>query len=132
MLSSALFSTLLRAVFATLALTLSASALPPQALYVDGTAPGSDKNPSVHVLPGFSSLPRNVTLGHGGRVKDDTPFGDLCRQVTLGGHGKVGETTIEGKCYDEGQGLWWDTSLNLNHCIGNGGGYLVYQEEYVA
>lgn len=70
---------------------------------------------------GYSSLP-----GEPADRRDDTPFANLCREVTLGGHGKPGVTTIDGKCIDALSGLWWETSLNLNKCLGNAGGRLVY------
>lgn len=132
---------------ALLAITVSAItyavALPPQALYVKGTSPGNDEIagdnvPDTSLLPGFASLPKNDTPpllhtspGDRGELLDDAPFAGLCKQVALGGHGEIGQTTLEGKCLDTEKGNWWLTSLNLNRCIGNEGGVMVYQVEYV-
>ncbi|KAL7789528.1 hypothetical protein V8C37DRAFT_386208 [Trichoderma ceciliae] len=77
-------------------------------------------------LPGFNHLARNrpqAVIEN----SDNAAFGGTCVQVTLGGHGKMGLTALEGRCVDD-SGLWWETSLNLNSCIGNMGGNMVYQE----
>lgn len=57
----------------------------------------------------------------------DRPFGGACRKVTLGGGGKVGMATLQGECVD-GKGQWWETSLNLNQCVGDQDGRLAYQD----
>ncbi|KAK5998348.1 hypothetical protein PT974_00727 [Cladobotryum mycophilum] len=96
----------------------------PVALYVPGTAPGSapvDHSLSPLGLPGFNHLNRNQTAI---QLDENAPFDGNCLQVTLGGHGKVGQATIEGQCEDD-SGQWWQTSLNLNQCLGNKAGRLV-------
>ncbi|EHK21375.1 uncharacterized protein TRIVIDRAFT_51902 [Trichoderma virens Gv29-8] len=76
-------------------------------------------------LPGFNHLTRNATQG-AVKAPDGAAFDGTCVQITLGGHGKVGMTTLDGLCRNSA-GEWWKTSLNLNECIGNAGGNLVYQ-----
>lgn len=83
---------------------------------------------SVVPLPGFNHLAQNKTEATIKSPDSNAVFGGLCVQVTLGGHGKVGMTTLEGRCVDDA-GMWWETSLNLNACIGNVGGHLVYEEK---
>ncbi|KFA54149.1 hypothetical protein S40293_11127 [Stachybotrys chartarum IBT 40293] len=81
---------------------------------------------SETTLPGFNTMLRNQSdpvLASLSRP----PFDGRCKAVTLGGHGKVGQTTLEGRCVDT-SGHWWDTSLNLNSCIANGGGFMVYRD----
>ncbi|KAM0248526.1 hypothetical protein ACHAQJ_009431 [Trichoderma viride] len=80
---------------------------------------------STVTLPGFNHLAQNKTHAVI-ESSDHATFEGTCVQITLGGHGKVGMTTLEGRCVDDA-GLWWETSLNLNSCIGNIGGNLVYQ-----
>jgi hypothetical protein len=82
---------------------------------------------SAVTLPGFNHLAQNRTQAVI-ESSDNAAFEGTCVQITLGGHGKVGMTTLEGRCVDDA-GIWWDTSLNLNSCIGNMGGNLVYQEK---
>lgn len=57
-----------------------------------------------------------------------TIFNGVCRQISLGGLGQIGATTLSAQCVD-GAGQWWDTSLNLNYCMGNEGGRLIYKEQ---
>ncbi|KAL7915801.1 hypothetical protein GGI35DRAFT_430697 [Trichoderma velutinum] len=76
-------------------------------------------------LPGFNHLARNSTQGDA-KAPAGAAFDGTCEQITLGGHGKVGMTTLDGLCRNSA-GDWWKTSLNLNDCIGNVGGNLVYQ-----
>ncbi|KAL7933643.1 hypothetical protein V8C35DRAFT_303490 [Trichoderma chlorosporum] len=83
-----------------------------------GAAPGA--------LPGFNHLARNATKDDGPQAPASAAFDGTCEQITLGGHGKVGMTTLDGLCRNSA-GEWWKTSLNLNECIGNVGGNLVYQ-----
>ncbi|KAL6898268.1 hypothetical protein GGI43DRAFT_89675 [Trichoderma evansii] len=82
---------------------------------------------SVVPLPGFNHLAQNKTEATVKSPDSNAVFGGTCVQVTLGGHGKIGMTTLEGRCVDDA-GMWWETSLNLNSCIGNVGGHLVYEE----
>ncbi|KAM0484421.1 hypothetical protein ACHAPX_001844 [Trichoderma viride] len=85
-------------------------------------------------LPGFNQVAQNKTqqaaaTGTAYKSPDsNAAFGGTCVQVTLGGHGKIGMTTLEGRCVDD-VGMWWDTSLDLNSCIGNVGGHLVYETQ---
>lgn len=58
------------------------------------------------------------------------PFGGKCRRISLTGGGKVGKTTLEGLCADE-KGREWVTGLNLNQCIGNNAGKMVYKDGWV-
>lgn len=100
-------------------------------------APAQDQSVGQHVpevqgqdapvveLPGFNHLARNATQD-AVKVPADAAFDGTCEQITLGGHGKVGMTTLDGLCRNSA-GDWWKTSLNLNECIGNVGGKLVYQ-----
>ena len=102
----------------------------PVAMYVPGTAPGSasaDHQVSPAGLPGFNHLMRNRTDV---QLDENAPFSGKCLQVTLGGYGKVGQATIEGLCEDK-SGQWWQTSLNLNECLGNHAGKLVFAESSV-
>lgn len=100
-------------------------------------APAQDQSVGQHVpevqgqdapvveLPGFNHLARNATQ-EAVKVPAGAAFDGTCEQITLGGHGKVGMTTLDGLCRNSA-GDWWKTSLNLNECIGNVGGKLVYQ-----
>lgn len=54
-------------------------------------------------------------------------FNQTCSQLTLTGHGKKGETSLIGNCRDQ-DGIWWQTSLNLNLCFENDGGILQYKD----
>ena len=81
-------------------------------------------NPESSGLPGFTNI-----LHNGSSPSDGTPadaaFEKECRYLTLGGYGRKGQTTLEATCKDD-EGRWWQTSLNLNDCIGNDGGKLIY------
>ncbi|UKZ60038.1 uncharacterized protein TrAtP1_001325 [Trichoderma atroviride] len=93
------------------------------------TAPTAIPTAIVVPLPGFNQVAQNktqqqaaVTTGTAYKSPDsNAAFGGTCVQVTLGGHGKIGMTTLEARCVDDA-GMWWDTSLDLNSCIGNVGG----------
>lgn len=80
-------------------------------------------------LPGFNNMMRNKTS-----AKTSTPydaaFDVQCRYVSLGGQGKVGQTSLEAICKDDDD-LWWYTSINLNECIANEKGNLVFDKRYV-
>ncbi|KAJ6782270.1 hypothetical protein PWT90_00593 [Aphanocladium album] len=65
-------------------------------------------------------------------VPADAVFGQKCRHLTLLGYGKEGQSTLQAVCLDdeedaEGKGSWWLTSLNLNKCLGNDVGKLVFK-----
>ena len=124
-----------------LGLTLGVAAAPPAPpgsydLYVEGSAPrSSDLQSSVDVvkaeLPGYNHMLRNQTsLAQKPQNDVDPPFGlqfeETCKRVALSGLGDVGETSLEAECMDD-KGHWWDTSLNLNECMANDQGQLVYQ-----
>ncbi|KAL7950004.1 hypothetical protein V8C42DRAFT_187343 [Trichoderma barbatum] len=70
--------------------------------------------------------PVDITALNGTKFPADAAF--ECVKITLGGHGKVGMTTIDGLCRNSAN-EWWKTSLNLNECIGNAGGKLVYEAD---
>ncbi|PNY29823.1 Uncharacterized protein TCAP_00264 [Tolypocladium capitatum] len=59
---------------------------------------------------------------------DSKVFAGQCQYMMLGGHGRVGKTTLEGQCVDS-KGTWWRASLNLNRCMANRAGALVYGEQ---
>lgn len=70
-------------------------------------------------------------------VPADAVFGQRCRHLSLLGDGKKGRSTLQAACLDDGpaakgngkkdgEGTWWLTSLNLNQCLGNDGGSLVF------
>lgn len=114
----------------------------PHAMYVPSMAPGSSPKgtgagdqPETFIakLPGYNhmlrneSAPRPATSAAGtDPMAADAVFGGQCRGLKLGGHGKKGQTTLEARCIDE-EGQWWYTTLNLNSCLGNGEGRLVYE-----
>ncbi|UKZ85298.1 uncharacterized protein TrAFT101_001165 [Trichoderma asperellum] len=99
---------------------------PPDRVIPTSTAPEAIPT-SVVPLPGFNHLAQNNTQAVTKSPDSSAAFSGTCVQVTLGGHGKIGMTTLEGRCVDDA-GMWWDTSLNLNSCVGNVGGRLVYEE----
>lgn len=75
-------------------------------------------------LPGFT----NILLDASALDKEipaDAAFNSKCRYLTLGGYGRKGQTTLDATCKDD-EGRWWQTSLNLNDCIGNYRGKLKY------
>jgi hypothetical protein len=82
-------------------------------------------------LPGYNSQVQPTTNDES--YDEDPPgnpswqFNQTCSQLTLGGHGKKGATTLEGTCRDQ-DGVWWDTSINLNKCFENDGGVLQYRD----
>lgn len=107
--------------------------LMPQVLYIEDNAHNSptviQHFPIPARLPGFNHMMRNNTppffvLKYAG------VFGGRCKDVRLGGDGKVGSSTLEARCIDN-VGQWWDTSLNLNDCIANDDGKLVYHAKWV-
>lgn len=55
-------------------------------------------------------------------------FNGTCDQLVLGGKGRNGDTSLSGTCMDD-DGIWWQTSLNLNLCFGNDNGKLIYKSE---
>ncbi|OAA32366.1 cyanovirin-n domain-containing protein [Moelleriella libera RCEF 2490] len=59
---------------------------------------------------------------------ETTSFLNQCRYISLGGRGKVGQATLAAQCVDI-KGRWWDTSINLNMCIGSEAGSLKYIPE---
>ncbi|OAA61336.1 Cyanovirin-N [Cordyceps fumosorosea ARSEF 2679] len=87
-------------------------------------------------LPGVNHKPVVAADGGGGGggagngTATTTIFGRRCRLLTLLGGGKRGHSTLQAACRDgeEATGTWWLTSLNLNQCLGNVGGRLVFQE----
>jgi hypothetical protein len=102
-------------------------------LTLTSTAPEEIPNSVVvEPLPGFNHLAQNKTQQAAKTTTiikspdSNAVFGGTCVQVTLGGHGKIGMMTLEGRCVDDA-GTWWDTSLDLNSCIGNVGGHLVFE-----
>lgn len=81
-------------------------------------------------LPGFSQVQptkEDATNDDDLPVNPSWTFNQTCSQLTLGGRGKKGATTLEGTCRDQ-DGVWWDTSLNLNMCFENDGGVLQYRD----
>ncbi|KAJ3479169.1 hypothetical protein NLG97_g8387 [Lecanicillium saksenae] len=57
---------------------------------------------------------------------DDT-FNDKCKYLNMLGQGKKGQTAITAWCLDDA-GKRWQTTLNLNQCLGNNAGKLVWQD----
>ena len=101
----------------------SASSSPPQ---YDKELPGVNHKP----VP--TMLSANATAG-AVTSKPIAAFGQKCTQLTLLGDGKRGQSTLQAACLDDGkEGSLWLTSLNLNQCLGNNGGQLVFRERYVA
>lgn len=129
-----------------LLLTFRAAAAPPAPsssykLYVEGSAPGSGELKSPQIiddptdirLPGYNTMLHNQTsLKSVKKPEPDPALGiqleGVCKHITLGGNGKVGETSLDAECVDP-NGQWWDTSLNLNDCVANDGGRLIFREE---
>lgn len=64
-------------------------------------------------------------IDNGGRI-----FGQKCRQATLLGSGNTGSSILQAACIADGR--WWQTTLNLNQCIGIRGRQLVFEERYVS
>lgn len=77
-------------------------------------------------LPGFNNMMRNKTSAKNA-TPYDAAFDVQCRYASLGGQGKVGQTSLEAICKDK-DGLWWYTSINLNDCIANEKGTLVFDK----
>ncbi|KAK0391206.1 hypothetical protein NLU13_0707 [Sarocladium strictum] len=82
-------------------------------------------------LPGFSQVqPSRENAADDEDRQPGNPswvFNQTCSQLTLGGRGKKGATTLGGTCRDQ-DGVWWDTSINLNLCFANDGGVLQYRD----
>lgn len=57
-------------------------------------------------------------------------FGGKCRDLTQLGGGKKDQTAITAWCRDNA-GQRWQTTLNLNRCIGNKRGKLVWRNKCV-
>lgn len=57
-------------------------------------------------------------------------FDDKCKYLSVLGSGKKGMTAITAACLDDA-GKRWQTTLNLNQCIGNDAGKLAWQDKYV-
>lgn len=57
-------------------------------------------------------------------------FGEKCEDTRLLGDGKKGKTELAAACFDDA-GVRVDTTLNLNQCIGNDAGKLVWKDKYV-
>lgn len=55
--------------------------------------------------------------------------GDDCRRLRLSGHERLGGLTLEGICRDRETNDEWDTSINLNQCLGNFDGRLGWIRE---
>lgn len=58
-------------------------------------------------------------------------FNNQCMALELGGDFKVGKTTLQGTCVDKNK-KWWNTELNLNRCLGESHGDLLYQKKYAS
>lgn len=99
----------------------------------DNDETGLEQDPASPLagLPGFNNMMRNYTASDKNHIPSDAAFGSCCRYVALGGHGKVGQTTLEATCVDDAE-IWWRTSINLNNCIANNRGKLVYSSMYVS
>lgn len=105
--------------------------------FLDGTSiapyipvPQNNTNLTIHVIPNSKKAIWNQGVStHSKAVSSslDMPFGGKCRRVTLGGAGRVDMSTLQGECVD-GNGQWWETSLNLNQCVGGEEGRLAYQD----
>ena len=67
------------------------------------------------------------------RLKQGVTIGDDCYRLRLSGHGRFGELTLEAVCRDSTETRdEWDTSINLNRCLGNNDGHLGWIEEWVS
>ncbi|OAA81384.1 SH3 domain protein [Akanthomyces lecanii RCEF 1005] len=86
------------------------------------------KLPGVNHKPVPTMLSANASAG----AVSSNPiaaFGQKCTRLTLLGDGKRGQSTLQAACLDNGkEGSCWLTSLNLNQCLGNDGGQLVFRE----
>lgn len=59
-------------------------------------------------------------------------FDDKCKYLNQIGSGKKGQTAITAWCLDDsGTGKRWQTTINLNQCMGNDAGKLVWKDKYV-
>ncbi|KAM0670559.1 hypothetical protein ACQRIT_006881 [Beauveria bassiana] len=65
-----------------------------------------------------------VVAANGGFV--DNTFGGKCKYLTQLGGGKKDQTSITAWCLDKA-GKRWQTTINLNRCIGNKRGKLVWR-----
>lgn len=102
--------------------------------------PGFNHKP-VLTLPSGGAKANGTAVGGGGggggaaTSEPVTVFGQKCRQLKLLSNGRRGQSTLQAACLDddgeEAAGTWWLTSLNLNQCLGNDGGKLVFRERYV-
>lgn len=96
---------------------------------------GASKLPVVLYNANVNQTSWAVTATH---VPDDAVFGAQCRHLSLLGYGKKGQTVLQAACLDgkpvgdNQKGTWWLTSLNLNRCLGNHGGRLMFKEEYAS
>jgi hypothetical protein len=101
-------------------------------LHFNGASPGEGNENTTYsskTAPSHKSAEsHSATADVSGPAAVGTIFNGVCRQVSLGGLGQIGGTTLSAQCVD-GAGQWWDTSLNLNHCMENEGGRLVYKEQ---
>lgn len=98
--------------------------------------PGFNHKPVLTLPSGGAKANGTAAGGGGGRgggaatSEPVTVFGQKCRQLTLLGDGRRGQSTLQAACLDddgkEAAGTWWLTSLNLNQCLGNDGGKLVF------
>ncbi|ATY59124.1 Cyanovirin-N [Cordyceps militaris] len=57
-------------------------------------------------------------------------FDEKCKYMNQLGSGKKGKTAITAWCLDDA-GKRWQTTLNLNLCIGNDAGKLAWRDKYV-
>ncbi|KAJ6789581.1 hypothetical protein PWT90_07416 [Aphanocladium album] len=62
------------------------------------------------------------------QAPEDT-FNDKCKYLEQLGSGKKGQTIITAWCLDDA-GERWQTTINLNQCLGNNAGKLVWQDKY--
>ncbi|CEJ84253.1 hypothetical protein VHEMI03424 [[Torrubiella] hemipterigena] len=103
---------------------MQASSQPTDDLAVDDVQ-DQDNMPRPAKFPGFNNMIQTSDPPTDSTVPADAAFNATCRHVTLNGYGRVGETTLEADCKDR-HGVWWHTAINLNNCIGNSHGSLVY------
>ncbi|KAM3512835.1 hypothetical protein MY11210_003540 [Beauveria gryllotalpidicola] len=66
----------------------------------------------------------SVVAAHGGFA--ESTFGGKCKHLSQLGNGKKDQTAITAWCLDDA-GKRWQTTLNLNRCIGNKRGKLVWK-----
>ncbi|CAH0015618.1 unnamed protein product [Clonostachys rhizophaga] len=99
--------------------------------HANGASPAKGNENTTYsskMAPSHKSVnSHSATADISGPAAVGSMFNGLCRQVSLGGLGQIGATTLSAQCVD-GAGQWWDTSLNLNRCMGNEGGRLIYKE----